>query len=203
MKIIGLSGGIASGKSKISEILMDMGIPVIDGDDIAHYIVEKGSPVLDCLVELFGIEILKIDGTLDRKKLGALVFSNKENLKKLNNIIHPAIKNEILKKIDFYKNTGKKCCIVDGALLMEGIFKDIVSILILVYVNRDTQLKRLMNRNSIGYKEALSRINSQMPFEEKKKYADYIIDNSYDLEYTRSQVNKIMNEILKVEDLND
>jgi dephospho-CoA kinase len=92
---------------------------------------------------------------------------------------------------------------VDGALLMEGIFKDIVDVLILVYINKDIQIKRLMERNLIGYEEAISRINSQMPFEEKKKYADYIIDNSYDVEYTKNQLNKIMYEILSVEDVND
>lgn len=203
MIIIGLSGGIASGKSTISNILKDMEIPVIDSDTIAHTVVQKGSPVLNSLTRTFGIEILNADGSLNRKKLGNIVFNNNENLKKLNNIAHPAIKEEIIKSIDFYRRSGKKCCVVDGALLMEGIFKDLVNLLILVYVNRDTQLKRLMDRNLIGYDEALSKINSQMPFEEKRKYADYIIDNSYDLEYTRKQVNKIMNEILKMEGLND
>lgn len=203
MKIIGLSGGIASGKSTVSSILRDKGIPVIDGDVIARNIVEKGSNVLNKLVEIFGKEILFEDGTLNRRKLGAIVFNDKENLEKLNNITHPAIKKEILKNIDFYDNAGKKYCVVDGALLMEGIFKDIANILILVYVNSDTQVKRLIDRNNIDYAEALSKISSQMPFEEKMKYANYIIDNSYDLEYTKNQVNKIMSEILNLEDLND
>lgn len=203
MIIIGLSGGIASGKSTISQILKDMEIPVIDSDTIAHTIIQKDSLVIDSLTKAFGTEILNTDGTLNRKILGTIVFNNKENLKKLNNITHPAIKREIIVNIDFYKNAGKRCCVVDGALLMEGIFMDIVDYLILVYVNRDTQLKRLMDRNLIGSEEALKKINSQMPFEDKKKYADYIIDNSYDLEYTKNQVNKIMNEILKMEDLND
>lgn len=203
MKVIGLSGGIASGKSTVSNILRDKGIPIIDGDVIAREIVEKGSNVLDRLVETFGEEVLYEDGTLNRRKLGTIVFNNKENLEKLNNIMHPAIKKEILKNIDFYDNAGKKYCVVDGALLMEGIFKDIANILILVYVNSDTQVKRLIDRNNIDHDEAVSKINSQMPFEDKKKYANYIIDNSYDLEYTKSQVNKIMSEILNLEDLND
>lgn len=86
---------------------------------------------------------------------------------------------------------------------MEGIFKDIVDTLILVFLDKDIQIKRLMARNIIGYDEALIRINSQMPFEEKRKYADYIINNSYDVEYTLNQLNRIINEILKVEDMND
>jgi dephospho-CoA kinase len=203
MKIIGLSGGIASGKSTISKMLKDMGIPVIDGDYIAHSIINRSGPVLDKVVEAFGIEVLNIDNTLNRKKLGSLVFSSKNNLEKLNSITHPAIKMQIIDCINTYKNTGQKCCVVDGALLMEGIFKDIVNILILVFVNGEIQIKRLMERNLIGNEEAINRINSQMPFEEKKIYADYVIDNSYDVEYTRSQLNKIMNEILSLEDWND
>lgn len=203
MKIIGLSGGIASGKSTISKMLKEMEIPVIDGDDIARDIMKKGSPVLDKLVQAFGTEVLNKDDTLNRKKLGSLVFSDKDNLKKLNDITHPVIKKELLEGINIYKIAGKKCCVVDGALLMEGIFMDIVKILILVFVNRDIQIKRLMARNLIGFEEAVNRINSQIPFEEKKKYADYVIDNSYDMEYTRFQLNKIINEILKVEDRND
>ncbi len=203
MLIIGLTGGIASGKSTISEMFKDMGIPVIDGDYIAHSILKEEGPVLDKLVEAFGIEVLNMDSTLNRRKLGNLVFSNKNSLEKLNSITHPPIKKEIIEAINTYKNSGEKCCVVDGALLMEGIFKDIANILVLVYVNKEIQIKRLMERNLIGNEEAIIRINSQMPFEEKKKYADYIIDNSYDVEYTRSQLNKIMKEILTLEDRND
>lgn len=203
MKIIGLSGGIASGKSTISKMLKDMGTPVIDGDYIAHSIMNREGKVLDKVVEAFGIEVLNINNTLNRKKLSDLVFSSKNNLDKLNSITHPAIKKEIIEAINTYKNADKKCCVVDGALLMEGIFKDIVNILVLVYVNKEIQVKRLMERNLIGNEEAINRINSQMSFEEKKKYADYIIDNSYDVEYTRNQLNKIMNEILSLEDMND
>lgn len=203
MRIIGLSGGIASGKSTISKLLSDMEVPIIDGDKISRDITQKGSLVLDALVKVFGREILNIDTTLNRKKLGNLVFNNKENLDKLNNITHPAIKELILEGINTYKQTGQKCCVVDGALLMEGIFKDIVDVLILVYINKDIQIERLMERNLIGYEEAISKINSQMSFEEKKKYADYIIDNSYNVEYTKNQLNKIMYEILSVEDVND
>ena len=202
MIIIGLSGGIASGKSTISKMLKDMGIPVIDGDYIAHSIMNREGKVLDKVVETFGIEILNIDGTLNRKKLGDLVFSSKNNLDKLNSITHPAIKEEIIETINNYINAKEKCCVVDGALLMEGIFKDIVNILILVFVNKEIQINRLMERNLIGNEEAMNRINSQMSFEEKKKYANYIIYNSYDMEHTRSQLNTIMNEILSMEDRN-
>lgn len=203
MKIIGLSGGIASGKSTITRALREMKIPVIDGDEIARDIMKSGSPVLLKLSEEFGKDVINRDGTLSRQKLGSLVFGNKSNLEKLNSITHPVIKSEILKSINYYRSAGEKCCVVDGALLMEGIFKDIADILILVFVDRDTQIKRLMDRNLIEYEEALSRVNSQMSFEEKKKFADYIIDNSYDVEYTLNQLNKIMNEILKLEDMND
>lgn len=203
LKIIGLSGGIASGKSTITNALREMNIPVIDGDEITHDIMQNGSPALLQLVEVFGSEVINNDGSLNRKKLGSLAFGNKRNMEKLNSITHPFIKEEILRQINTYKEAGKKCCVVDGALLMEGIFKDIVDTLILVFLDKDIQIKRLMARNIIGYDEALIRINSQMPFEEKRKYADYIINNSYDVEYTLNQLNRIINEILKVEDMND
>ena len=196
MKVIGLSGGIASGKSTITKALREMNVPVIDCDEITRDIMREGSPILKELSFEFGTEVLNDDGTLNRRILGSRVFGNKDNLEKLNSITHPAIKSEIQRNINYYRDRGEKYCIVDGALLMEGIFKDISDTLILVYVDRDTQIKRLISRNKIGYEEALSRINSQMPFEEKRKYADYIIDNSYDVEYTLNQLNKIMKEIL-------
>lgn len=203
MKIIGLSGGIASGKSTISKVLKEMNIPVIDGDEIVHEIMESGSSIVLRLVNEFGKDILNRDGTINRKKLGTLVFKDKRKLEKLNNITHPIIKDEIINRIEALKKANEKYCVVDGALLMEGIFKNITNILILVYVSPDIQIKRLMERNSINYEEALNKINSQIPFEEKKKYADYVIDNSKDVEYTINQLNKIMNEILKMEDVND
>lgn len=203
MKVIGLSGGISSGKSTITRAIREMEIPVIDCDEIANDIMKTGSPILHRLSLEFGTEVLSSEGILNRQWLGSRVFGNKENLERLNNITHPVIKSEIQRNIDFYRNKGEKCCVVDGALLMEGIFKGITDILILVYVDRDTQIKRLMSRNQMGYEEALRRITSQMPFEEKKQYADYIINNSYDVEYTLNQLNKIMNEILKPEEMND
>lgn len=203
MLVIGLTGGISSGKSTVSNMFSEMNIPIIDADKIAREVVEKGSAVLDFIAREFGEEILNSDGSLNRKALGAVVFKNTELREKLNSIIHPEIKQRIIKKIDFYRSQNHKCCVVDAALLIEGDYMSIVDIIILVYVDDKTQLERLMARDKLNIDEAMLRIRSQMPFNDKKKYAHYIIDNTKDLESTRQQLIKIVNEALNLEEYND
>lgn len=200
MKVIGLTGGIASGKSTISNLFKDLDIPVIDGDKIARDVLINNTSMLDRIVSVFGNQILNSDGSLNRKLLGNIVFNSNQMLEALNTIMHPEIRSAILDKIEYHRVKGEKCCVVDAALLMEGVFIGFFDILIIVYVSKDMQLKRLIEREHIGTGEALSRIKSQMPFEEKRKFADYIIDNSFDLEYTKVQFNRIIKEILLSED---
>jgi dephospho-CoA kinase len=196
MKVVGLTGGIASGKSTVSNMISKMGIPVIDGDKIARDVIDNNGILLEKLVNTFGNKILNDDGTLNRKQLGSIVFGSATMLNKLNTIMHPEIKAVILDKISYYRNIGCECCVIDAALLTEGIFINFFAILIIVYVNRDIQLRRLIERENINIDEAIKKINSQISFEEKKKFADYIIDNNYDLEYTEAQLNRIFKEIL-------
>lgn len=200
MVVIGLTGGIASGKSTISNMLMDMKIPVIDADVIARDVVKPETDTLKRLVQKFGEDILNIDGTLNRKKLSNVVFNDRESLKQLNLIIHPAIKNAITNKLYKYRKSKEKYCIVDAALLIEANFIDIVDCVILVYVNRKTQVERLMNRDKISMEEAERKIDSQMGLDEKMKYADYLVDNNHDMENTRLQLKSIIKEIFNLEE---
>lgn len=200
MVVIGLTGGIASGKSTISNILMDMKIPVIDADVIARDVVKPETDTLKRLVQKFGEDILNIDGTLNRKKLSNVVFNDRESLKQLNLIIHPAIKNAIMNKLNEYRKSKEKYCVVDAALLIEANFIDIVDCVILVYVNRKTQVERLMNRDKISMEEAERKIDSQMSLDEKMEYADYLVDNNNDVENTRLQLKSIIKEIFNLEE---
>lgn len=192
MKTIGLTGGIASGKSTVSKMIIEMGIPVIDGDKISREIVDIGSPILKKIVEEFGENVLNEDGTLNRKELSNIVFKDSYLLEKLNSIIHPAIKKKIFDKIEEYKKLGMKFCVVDAALLIETGFIKMVDCLILVDTDKETQIKRLMDRDKIDHEAALRIISSQMDLNEKKKYADYLIDNNEDIEYTRHQLINII-----------
>jgi len=188
MKVIGLTGGIASGKSTVSNIIKKLGGLVIDADIIAREIVESGKPVLQKIVDSFGQSVLKEDGTLNRKYLGSIVFNNKEKLKKLNNITHPAIKEKINDTIKYFECIGKNLVFLDAALLIEMEMYKKVDEVWLIVVDRETQVKRLMNRDNISYQDAIKRIESQMPLEEKTKYADVIINNQGSIEELENKV---------------
>lgn len=200
MRIIGLTGGIGSGKSTVSDMFKEYGIPVIDADEISRDIVKKGSNVLFQIENEFGREVLNDDDTLNRKKLASIVFSNKDKLEKLNEITHPVIRREILSRIEKLRSKGYLACVVDAALLIEAGFYTIADIVVLVYADKETQLQRIIKRDNITLEEAENRIESQMPFEKKKLYADLIIDNSGDIEYTKQQLNKILEREVFMED---
>lgn len=168
MKIVGLTGGIASGKSFVSDILKSKDIPVIDADSIAHKITNYDSETLKEIESVFGKDVINEDGTLNRKKLGSIVFSDKNKLEILNKIMHPKIIKEIFKEVDDIKLKGYKICVIDAPLLIESELYKITDIVIIVYCDLKTQIERLVKRNNFSIKEAESRINSQMSFEEKR-----------------------------------
>lgn len=203
MRIIGLTGGIASGKSTVSSMFIEAGIPVIDADIVARHVVDVGTDALRFIVKEFGKDVLNDDGTLNRGRLGQKVFSDKLLLDKLNSITHPAITKNIKDRINTYSEKGYDFCVVDAALLIESSLIEFIDIVIVVYVDEKMQISRLMERNNIPLEDALSRINSQNTFEFTRKFADYIIDNSKDIEYTRQQFNNILREIKLAEDFND
>ena len=186
--IIGITGSIACGKSLVSNYLQEKGYTIIDADKIGHMALENDE-VKKQLVNKFGKSILK-DNEVNRVTLGKLVFENNENLKELNNIIHPQIRKNISEQIQVHKN--EKLVFVDVPLLFEAKFDDLVEKIIVISLDEKVQLERLMNRNSLSKEEALQRIKSQIPVREKEKLGDYVVDNSFTQENTYRQVDRIL-----------
>lgn len=199
MFIVGITGGIASGKSTVSEMLKGYGLKIIDADKIARQ-VSDDKEILDIIRDKFGNDIFEDDGSLNRKKLGNLVFTDRKLLNTLNGIMLPEIRKRILSEIKRLKDSGEKACVLDAALLIEDNYTEITDIVVIVHVPEKIQVKRLMKRNGFSESEALSRVRSQMSYKEKIKYANYVIDNSYNIEYTYEQVNKIVSDIKVLED---
>lgn len=197
MYLIGLTGGIASGKSTVSKMLIGFGGHLIDADKIAREIVEPDKPAWQDIVNKFGDEILLADKTIHRAKLGDIIFSDGELKEYLNSVTHPRIKEEIKDQIAKYSNKKNAILILDIPLLYESGWDKATDENWLVYVNQSVQLQRLMVRNQLSEKQAMNRINSQMLLEDKMKHADYIIDNNGELEYTREQVVSRWNEVSK------
>ncbi|MFZ5965962.1 MAG: dephospho-CoA kinase [Bacillota bacterium] len=189
--IIGLTGGIASGKSTASKVIQSLGIPIIDADIIARQIVEIGGPALAEIEAAFGSIVLNKDGSLNRKLLGSLIFSDESKREQLNQITHPRITKEIEHQVDAIRNSkDTKILVIDAALLIEMNMQRLVHEVWLIAVEPEIQLQRLMARDQLNTSEALERIQSQMRIEDKKKYADVIINNNGNLEDLRNQIIK-------------
>jgi dephospho-CoA kinase len=185
---VGLTGSIAVGKSFVLGVLKELGCHVIDADEIAREVVKPGTPGLKSLVETFGPQILQ-DDTLDRSKLGVIVFADADKRQQLNSILHPLIiaaQDNELQRIAQKDPDG--VAVVDAALMIESGGYQRFDKLIVVYCEPEIQLKRLMKRDGLSRADAERRINSQMPQEEKKRYADFLIDTSGPFEATRHQV---------------
>lgn len=197
LKVIGLTGGIASGKSTVSTLLKSLGAVIIDADEISRKVMKKNTKVFDEIVEYFGDNILDKDGNIDRQKLGQIVFSNVDDLKILNDITHPAIINEIKKNLLILSKKKEPIVVIDAALLLESGLDNLTDKIWLVKASEETQLKRLMKRDNIDERQAINRIKSQMPLKEKLKYADKIIDNDGNIEYTKKQVDNFWKELTK------
>lgn len=191
MLVIGLTGNIGCGKSSLSKILEENSLDVIDADLISREIMNDNN-LLKKVFDTFGGNIKRNDGTLDRKKLGSIVFNDENKLVKLNSLTHPAIKEKIVKKISNIKLQNKNIAIVDAALLIEGNFLDLVDKLIVITCDENIQIDRIINRDNITKEEAISRIKSQMSQSEKIKFGDYIIDNSGDINDLIYKANKLI-----------
>ena len=189
---IGLTGSIATGKSTVAKMFANYNIPVVDADKIAREVVEVGKPTYLEIVEAFGEDILQENKELDRKKLGSIVFSNEEKRKKLNSIIHPSIRAEMLRQKEELIAQGERCVVLDIPLLFESKLFHFVDKVLVVYVDEETQLQRLMERDRSTEEEAKSRINSQLSIEEKAKKADAIIDNSGTIEESKMQLKALL-----------
>ncbi|MGG7162150.1 dephospho-CoA kinase [Clostridium ihumii] len=193
--VVGLTGGIGSGKSTISNMLVQKNITVIDADKISREVLSIYPEILLEIEQAFGKEYFYEDGTLNRKKLGAYVFSSKKLKKDLENIIIPYIKREIFDKIKKCKENMEKICIVDAPTLIENNLHYDMDIVVLVVVDKKTQLDRVMRRDLQSEIEVKKRINSQLSIKKKIKFADYIIDNSKDIQFTKTQLDSILTEI--------
>ena len=201
--IIGLTGGIVSGKSTVASMFKDLGAKIVDADKLGHSVILPNKPAWKKIIKIFGKDILQNDLTIDRKKLGKIVFTNQTLLKKLNEITHPEITKMIKKEIDSAKNNThnqEKVLIIDAALIYEAKIDRFMDKIIVVYIDKDEQIKRLIKRNNLSKDEALQRVRSQIPMEEKAKIADYVIDNSSSLDKTKEQVEKIWQELMSLTD---
>ncbi|MCU5328475.1 dephospho-CoA kinase [Bacillus wiedmannii] len=190
--VIGLTGGIASGKSTVSQMFRELSIPVIDADIIAREVVERGKPAYSKIVEVFGTEVLQEDGELDRPKLGSVVFYNEEKRLQLNKIVHPAVREEMNTQKEKYIKEGMQAVVLDIPLLFESKLTSLVDRVLVVAVKPHTQLERLMKRNNFSEEEATARIQSQMPLEEKMKNADEVINNDGTIMGTKTQLQVIL-----------
>ena len=196
---VGLTGSIGVGKSFVASVFVELGCHVLDADQTAREVVMPGTPGLKALVEAFGEDILATDGTLDRKRLGARIFADQSQRERLNHILHPFIiarQDEIMNAWEAEDPNG--IGIVDAALMIESGGYKRFDKLIVVHCRPEVQLERLMLRDKLSRDEALRRINSQMPQEEKQKFADYLIDTSDGFELTRSRSVEIYHQLIRV-----
>lgn len=186
--VIGLTGGIASGKSTVAAMLRDFHIPIIDADIIAREVVEPGKEAYKGIVAAFGQEILQTNGEIDRQKLGSIIFHNEDKRLLLNRIVHPAIRMEMNRQKEIYIEQGEKAIVLDIPLLFESKLTSLVHKVLLVYVDEEVQLRRLMQRNHLTEEEARARVASQMPLRQKITLADEVINNNGTIEHTKTQL---------------
>lgn len=188
MVVIGLTGGIASGKSTVSRILRELGAPVVDADAIVHQLQVPGSPVLAAIARAFGPGVIREDGSLDRAALGRIIFADPARRQALEAIMHPAVRQEMWAQVEQYRQQGEPAVVLDVPLLVEtGLYKQVDQVWV-VYVDPETQLVRLMTRDGLDRPSASLRVAAQMSLEAKRSLADLVIDNRGSEDSTRSQV---------------
>jgi dephospho-CoA kinase len=195
---VGLTGSIGVGKSFVGSVFVELGCRVLDADATAREVVLPGTAGLAAVVKEFGPEVLQTDGTLDRKQLGAVVFGDEQKRRRLNAILHPRIiekQDQILQQWESEEPNG--IGIVDAALMIESGGYKRFDKLIVVHCRPEVQLERRMLRDGLSCDEAQKRIDSQMPQEEKQRYADYLIDTSDGFELTRQRTKAVYDQLVK------
>jgi dephospho-CoA kinase len=185
MKWIGLTGGIASGKTTVANMFRELGVPVVDADRLAHVALERNK---DKIISLFGPEVLDDQGQLDRRKLGFKVFKDAHLLKKLESLIHPFVREKVEEKRRLFEVADQKLAIYDVPLLFENQLQKDFDEVILVYVPEEVSKKRLIERNGLTDQEVEDRMQSQMSIEKKKELADVVINNEGDRDELRQKV---------------
>jgi len=195
-RVVGLTGGIACGKSTVSTQLIAEGIPVVDCDVLARKVVEPGRPALRKLVEIFGEDILLSDGGLDRKKLGEIVFKDEEKRNQLNAVVGPAIFSEITKGIVWNWCLGTPVVVIDAPTLFEsGHLVNLCAEIIVVAASEETQILRVINRDKLSREQALDRIKAQIPVQEKVKRASVVLFNDGARKEFNSATQKVVEDL--------
>lgn len=195
VRVIGLTGGIASGKSTVAAMLRELGAPIVDADLLARQVVEPASPALAEIAQVFGREVLAADGSLDRKRMGERIFADPGARAKLNAITHPRIAQASAAAIAALAAAGHKAAIYEAALLVENRIHDRLGGLIVVSVPVEVQIERLRARDEVDEEGARARVAAQLPLASKVAVADWVVDNSGPVEHTRAQVERIWREI--------
>lgn len=192
MRVIGLTGGIASGKSTVADIVAGCGIPVIDADQLAREVVLPGTAALLQITKVFGAGVLLGDGTLDRSALAEIIFANAPLRRKLEAILHPAIKKLAAERLEELRLRGEPAVFYMAPLLVEAGATDRVDEIWVVFVDHETQLERIQKRDSVSRDDAEKRLAAQMPMQEKRSYGRIVIDNNGGLEALRSKVAELL-----------
>jgi dephospho-CoA kinase len=196
MRVIGLTGGIASGKSTAGRMLAELGAPVVDADQIARDVVAPGQPALAEIVDSFGPDVLLPDGTLDRKRVGAIVFGDGDKRRRLNAITHPRIGAATQAQLASLRERGAPVAIYEAALLVENGVHRALDGLIVVACDEATQRSRLVTRDGLSDAEARARMAAQAPLADKLAAATWVIDTSGDLAETRRQIGRVWEQIV-------
>ena len=197
---VGFTGGIASGKSTVAKMFQEKGACLIDFDKLAHFVEEPDQQAWKAIVDFFGSDILNEDRTINRVKLGLLVFTDREKLSKLNSIVHPAVFDEWRRRSEDIRERNPQAIVIsDIPLLIEVGMQNMFDVIVLVHASPEDQIERLMERNGLSREDAVRRLSSQMPIDEKRAYADIVIDNNDSLEATRRIANDAWKDLLERE----
>lgn len=195
VKLIGLTGGIASGKTTVAKMLVHLGAAVVDADALSREVVQPGRDAWKEIVEAFGADVLQPDQTLDRQKLRATIFNNPSARKKLESIIHPRVRALAEERINEHAAAGYEVVVYEVPLLFEGNLHEWLRPVVLVACSVDVQKKRLQQRDRLSVEAAQKHIDAQMSLEEKRRLADYVVENNGDLENLQRQVEAVLNKI--------
>lgn len=195
MVVVGLTGGICSGKSTVAAMFKGLGATVIDADRVAHELVEPDRPLFEAVVSTFGREVVGAGGRIDRRRLGAIVFADLKARRQLEALLHPAIIRECERRIQRAGVLGAVVCLVDAALLIESGWHARCDAVILVEASEAVRLDRLVRSRDLSQDEAMQRVRSQMPQQEKRCHAHYVIENEGPLEETARQVQAVWEQL--------
>ncbi len=191
MKVIGLTGGIGSGKSTVSQFLAELGTVIVDADRVGHEAFKPGTELWREVVAAFGRQIVTPSGDIDRKKLGEIVFGNAESLSQLNQIMHPRMYDMVKAQLEEYQRQGLGVVVLEAPLLIEANWTSLVDEVWVTVASEATVLKRLQERTGLSKEESLARIRSQLPSEERIKHADVVINTDCSLDEVKTRVKEL------------